>query len=214
MKLSIAVQTHELREPLARELAEMIGGDVELVLDPEPHGKPSPWRTYREALETTPAGATHRLVIQDDAYPCRSFRPAVEQVIAARPDRLIVLFVSGRLEAAVMRACQAGQRWLELGGAHWCPVVAAVWPVELIPPLLEYVDRQRREFTADDEIIGKFLRVTKRNAIATVPSLVEHPDDVESLKGNAVSRTKKNVLRVAACFIADDLDPLSIDWAA
>ena len=59
---------------------------VEVVTDPEPDGVLSSWRTYRLALETFPDEATHVLVLQDDATPCRDFAKALPSVIAAAQD--------------------------------------------------------------------------------------------------------------------------------
>ena len=71
--------------------------DAELVVDPDPFGTyRSPWRTYRAALERTPARATHRLVIQDDVTLSRDFDVVVRKAVAARPDRLLVFFVGGQ----------------------------------------------------------------------------------------------------------------------
>lgn len=213
--ISVALQTHPLRAALAAQLAEAIGGDVELAVDPDPDGRPSPWRAYRNALELTPAGATHRLVIQDDAIVCRDFRETVTRAVAARPDRLITLFVGGlprEHRNRVLTACSRDEPWAELDNLRWCPAIALVWPVAMIGPLLDFYDKlPSARWTADDEIIGRYCKTTLRLPLATVPSLVEHPDDVPSLVGrrNAAGLDKA---RVAACFIHPDCDPLSIDW--
>lgn len=218
MLLSIGIQTHELREPLALELAEMIDRPCELVFDPAPRGTPSPWRTYRHALETTPTDATHRLVIQDDAIPCLGFVPALERAIAARPDDLLVLFVGGmptEHARTLLRACEAGSRWAALNSARWCPAVAVVWPTGLIGEFLAFTDKRRwgDRLTADDEIIGRWCRVAGRQPLATVPSLVQHPDDIPSLNGRRQANGR-DPTRVAACFIdVDELDPMTIDWS-
>src|SRR3990167_2873774 len=65
VRLSIAIQTHPDRDHLACALLEQIG-EGELACDPEPDGRPNPWRTYRHALEATPADATHAAIVQDD----------------------------------------------------------------------------------------------------------------------------------------------------
>jgi hypothetical protein len=92
------------------------------------------------------------------------------------------------------------------------PAVALVWPVTLIDPVLEWADRQTwpRHFRADDEIIGQAMTALGTRVLATVPSLVEHPDDQPSLVGHRPPLKGLNLDRVAVCFI--DGDPLELDW--
>jgi hypothetical protein len=213
--VSFAVQAHPARTLRAELLAKAIGGDV--VYDPEPSSPhPGPWRTFRRLLELTPPDATHRLQIQDDALVCRSFRGAVEAAVEAQPGRVLVFFVGTEPKPyrdRVLRACDRDLPWAELpvfGYVHWLPTVCTCWPAAMIPELLDWVDAQGwpDKFFADDERTGRFMRDTGRQPLASVPSLVEHPDDTPSLVG-------KRTGRHAACWIGDcdecD-DPLAIDW--
>jgi hypothetical protein len=213
--LSIAIQTHPARADLSSALAAEIPG-VERVVDPDPESIPSPWRTYRHALERTPPDATHRLIIQDDVELCRDFHATVIRAVAARPERMLVFFVGGHPvehARAVYRACDQDLPWAELDGRRWCPVIATCWPVAMIDPFLRYVDVQNwpEAFRSDDEIVGRWLRVTKQRPLASVPSLVEHNDVVPSLIGRR-ARAGKDRSRVAACFMCPDCDPAGIDW--
>lgn len=217
MNVSVAIQHHPSRADLAAALAAEVAG--ELVADPDPEGIRSPWRTYRLALELTPADATHRLVLQDDALVCAGFVPAARAAIAARPNRMIAFYVGGNARPAtpaLRAAARRGSPWAELTHMTWCPAVALAWPVALIAECLAFVDAQDwpLSFTTrgcDDEIIGRFLGHAGVTAIATVPSLVDHPDDVPSLIGK-LARGGRDRRRVAACWIGD-CDPGSIDWA-
>jgi hypothetical protein len=216
-RLSAAIQTHPKRADLAAALAASAGGPVDLAVDPEPTGVPSPWRTYRHALETTPAWATHRLVVQDDVTACSGFLPAVAAAVAAQPSRLLAFFVGGRpreAARAVWEASEHGLPWAELQNHHWCPAVCLCWPVPLIEPLLAYVDAQNwpAAFRADDEIIGRFCRVSGERPLASAPSLVQHEDVVPSLIGTR-AHGGADLGRVAACWIGD-CDPAGIDWNA
>lgn len=200
---------------MAASLAETLAG--ELVFDPQPDGLRSPWRTYRRALELTPESATHRLIVQDDAVPCPWFSEAALAAIQARPDDLVVFFVGGRPDAhaqAVWRACREDQPWARLRFDQWCPAVAVAWPVRHIEPFLEFVDSKnwRDNFTADDEIICRYLQEIREHAYATVPSLIEHPDVAPSIRKSSHHRALTDLGRVAACFISDECDAREIDW--
>ncbi len=225
MNVSFAVQAHPSRALMAEQLASRIGGEV--VWDPDPEGAPSTFRTFRHLMETTPGPATHRVQVQDDAEVCPYFHETVLRAVAARPDRLLLLFVSGNPHfqaQAVMDACRRDEPWAELQFAYWCPLVATVWPCRLICGLLDYVDAQRGpavgstrswwETGADDEIVGRFIRDTNEPPLATVPSLVEHPDEVPSVMNPRRGLAPHG--RRAACYIGacdDCTDPRTIDWA-
>lgn len=216
VRLSLTIQTHPLRREMAGRLAASIGADV--TVDPDPdHPLRSPWRTYRHALETTPPGATHRVVIQDDAEPCDWFSDVLPAAVASRPDRLLTFFVGGnpaQHARQVYLACERGESWAQLDAQRWCPAVALAWPVEMIEPFLHYVDAQPwpESFRSDDEIVGHWLRDTAQTPLASVPSLIQHPDVVESLLGARRNWAGQDPGRVAACFIHPDCDCRTIDW--
>lgn len=214
MRVSTAIQHHPSRADVADELLAAIPGSV-LATDPNPDGPKSPWRCYRHALATIPDDATHRLVIQDDAIVCGRFAETLPLLVAARPDRLLVLFVGGNARDAIpriRRASRDGIPWIPLDYNRWCPVVAAIWPRRLADACLAYVDRQKwpSSYRADDAIVGQFLKAERETAIATVPSLVDHPDDVPSLIGKR-NRHGLDKGRIAACWIGD-CDPTTVDW--
>lgn len=219
MELSVAVQHHPARAELLPPLLDRLAGlAVEVVHDPRPDEKPATWRTYRRALEETPAGATHRLVIQDDAEPCGSFSILLERAVAAEPDRMLVLCVCGQpgpLALAVRTAAGRHASWAELREPRWIPAVAILWPVELAARALEWIDAQTtwpKDFTADDEIVMRAMRGIGEVALATVPSLVDHPDRVQSI----ISKKRRpgfgsDTGRSAVYFLRDP-DPFSIDF--
>lgn len=211
MNVSIAVQHHPAR---ADQLARFDGLPVEIVADPDPGGQlRNPWRTYHRALELCPSNVTHRVVLQDDVTVCEGFLGLLDGALTERPDALVALFVPWTLRRAgqdYMRACARRASWCQLARNEWVPVVALAWPVPLLHRFLEWADSngfppdKRR---ADDAIVGRFVRsVPGVECWATIPSLVEHPDDVPSLIGNRHGGPKP---RSAICW---DQNPGSIDW--
>jgi hypothetical protein len=217
--VSFAVQAHQSRWELAEQLARKIGGEV--VYDPDPLAAiRSPWRTYRRLLESTPSWATHRLQIQDDADACPYFAEAVTNAVTAQPDRLLVFYVGGNpnhFATAVTDACARGDAWVDLAFGYWCPAVSVCWPVGMIDRCLAWVDDQRwpETFTADDEIIGRWLYGTGGVPLASVPSLAQHWDIGDSLSGRR-PWAGEDPGRVAACYIGscdDCMDAREIAWS-
>lgn len=168
-------------------------------------------------LELTPPEATHRLILQDDAQPCQDFLAAATAALEAQPESLVVFFVPGSSyhESLIYEACHRGDAWARLPNHMYCPAVAVAYPARLIAPFLAFVDRQHwpPAFTADDAIICRFLEASAEWALATVPSLVEHPDLHPSI-GRPPNRYRVNdPARHAACFVHDSaVSPLEIDW--
>lgn len=205
---------------MASSLARQIPGAVH-VYDPRPHEeRTSAWRTYRWALERALVPScewSHVLVIQDDTLLCAHFNELLPRVVEAQPDALVALYHSAVPIYNAVRLREAGAAHIPfaaLSSQTWLPVVANVWPVELIEPLLEYVDRQRwpADWTADDEIVGRAARNLGLDVLATVPSLVQHPDEVVSIAGRRRPSHGKNPQRVALLF-DPEADLREVDWS-
>lgn len=191
IRLSVAVQHHPSRTHLLPALlAALEPLDIDVITDPDPDGRPSPWRCYRECLERLPGWATHHLIVQDDAVPCAGFAQAAVAAITARPDRPIAFFVGGTprdLAIACLKAGKVGERWCDLSPFSAAfPCVAASWPTGLIPQILAWADANRlkpEKDISDDGILARFLQAKRIYPWATVPSLVEHPNVEVSIIG-------------------------------
>ncbi len=154
-------------------------------------------------------------MLQDDVQLCSDFSLAAARAIEARPDCAICFFVGGQPGDAAHRILAAQKRrevFTSISPRRWVPAVALAWPTQIIPDFLDYVNGQNwpDQFVSDDEAFGRFFRENGTEIVATVPSLVEHPDEVESLIGRR-ARGGLDRGRVAAWFIGD-ADPLEIVW--
>jgi hypothetical protein len=229
VRLSVAVQHHPSRAPIIPALVAALEADpadrgiTEIVADPEPDGVANPWRTYRECLARTPADCTHRLVLQDDVLVCPGFTAAVRAAIAARPDRPLAFFVGGQSYAyaqAVYQAAGRGEPWAlldsHIANYTWVPVVALCWPASLALGCVPWADNRLADqprthgWRADDEIAGNYLHELGVPVLASVPSLVEHPDVIASvIHGRGFGGSLAD--RQAACFIGD-CPVATMDW--
>ncbi len=158
------------------------------------------------------------MILQDDIVPCTGFLDAARAAVAARPNRLLAFFVAGvplTYARAVFESCARDWPWAVLTSGTWCPAIANVWPVEMVRSFLAYADTRPfpAHFTADDEIIGRYLTHSGQTALASVPSLVEHPDVTASMVGRR-ALAGHDTGRIAACLIDDDCDARLIDWTA
>lgn len=215
MRVQIVIQHDPRRSDLLPGLLAAIPS-ARVISDPDPDSPTrSPWRCYRACLEALERDATHLLIVQDDAEPCRDFEETVTAIVTAHPSDPVCLFVPGlgNNQRLILAACYRDERYARLdpNDPVCLPVVATVWPRPLIAPLLEYAARMPPSRRADDGITGEWSRQNLVPVIATVPSLVEHRDLVPSLVGTS-HYGGINPARVAACWIGQEMTPLQLDW--
>jgi hypothetical protein len=213
------VQSHPNRRDVRQRLLDGLAGIPTEVIEDEVH----PWSGYRKCLDAPPPGATHLLIVQDDALPCKGIADALPRIAAAQPNSPVCLYV-GMLppqKGILLHAAKAGQRYATLSSASaFLPVVAVLWPVKLAQSLLEWtadrgVLRRRNGVSepqqSDDAMAGTWWRKHRRVlVVATIPSLFEHPDDVKSIvKPHAKI---ESLGRTALFWHGEEWDAGSIDW--
>lgn len=218
-KVVYRIQSHPSRRAVRQRLIDGLPScDIEVIeheSDP-----PSPWAGYKECLRSI-SGAeneiTHAVILQDDSIACRNLPLAVNRIIEVIPDSPVCLFmpmVSATRRNATLAARQ-GQCFVEVIHRGFMPVVAVIWPRDKAEGFLEWSSThqslrrgngQRIEHRSDDAMAHLWLRTKREKAFATIPSLVQHPDDVPS----TISRSGGG--RTAMFWHGHNWDPLSIEW--
>lgn len=215
MKIHARVQHHPSRAHLIPELLHRLDGLAVEVIE-HCSTPPNPWAGYRRCMAAPPSYATHLLIVQDDVQICHNFVPAVKQIAEANPDAPVCLFL-GRLPAdtkpRVHQAMKMGRRYVTLSWRSFLPIVAVLWPVAKLVEFREWTEAfpylpGTREPRSDDAMAGRWKMVTRQMVRATVPSLVEHPDEELSTVGLRAQWGGKP--RVAA-YLADDAS--AFDWS-
>lgn len=123
-------------------------------------------------------------MVQDDAWPCDRFADAVHVALDERPDRIVCLFVPGvgHLVRRIWQARERRERWLDFPSTSFVPVVAIVYPREHALEIPAFVERKKIPVSrADDAVISMYARACRVPVAATLPSLVQHRDEVESI---------------------------------
>lgn len=184
LNLAVRVQHHPSRAHLLPALLERLPfADVQVVADPG-GSRPSSWRTHRACLEALPDAATHLLVVQDDALPCRQFAGRALATLAQQPGRIVCFFVPGfgHLSRRFHLAARQGFKVVDLPVTGFVPVVAVAYPAEVARAIPVYVDARRIPTNrADDAVIATYARAHRTPVAATVPCLVEHLDGEPSV---------------------------------
>ncbi|MEO3755835.1 hypothetical protein [Streptomyces sp. B6B3] len=178
IRLSVVVMHHpKRRDALPALLAACEPLPVRVVTDPDPDGPPSPLRTAKRAWAAVAEGATHHVVLQDDAVPVRGFADQLTRAIAARPHDGVTLSVqqtSPRNSYAVRRAALAGQAWAPMSVVEWTSTLGLALPAADALALAAYFAELPDELLEDDDFVTPFCVGRGRRVFATVPNLVEH----------------------------------------
>jgi len=182
---------------------------------------PSPWAGYVQAL-SDPPDCSHLLVIQEDTIVCRNFAAAVEQIAIAKPDDPVCLFLSwlpNQIVKDARIALKHGHRYIQARPAKFCPVVAVLWPLTAAERFLEWASTAKLpghpgNVRSDDACVGEWIRRARATVWIALPSLVEHPDMVPSVKGRRNEGFGKDRGRVALQWVGVDSDPLQMDWSS
>jgi hypothetical protein len=203
--LWVRVQAHPSRRDLLPDLLDRLSP---LPVEVRQHSSvpPDPWAGYVECLKNLPE-CSHILIIQDDAIPCENFPDALALVAHRHPHTPVCLFLGGApssTAAQARRAWNKGKRYTPLLNTTFVPLVATLWPREVAQAFLEWA-RTAKTTRADDGNAAKFMRHTKQPFMVTVPSLVEHNDYVESVKGGRQHVFGKEAWRQAVLLAQDGL---------
>lgn len=216
MNLIVRVQSHPSRRELRERLLAGLGGVPVQVIEDNSH-PPNPWAGYQKCLADL-RGFTHVLIIQDDAIVCKHFSETVRRIVAARPERVVSLFVGGlrnRTTRNFTAALGLNKRYEEIYFRDVHHVVAVIWPVAQIHEFLSWTRTHAvpgmPNPRSDDAVFGAWSRLTKNRILCTVPNLVEHPDDTKSTVGLR-AKAGADRGRTAVHFIGD-ADPLELDWS-
>lgn len=194
-RIAIRIQHHPSRTGLPRRIVRELSAfeDVQVIPDPDPDGPMDSWRTYRRCLESLPPGASHLVILQDDALPVPGFSEKLVAAIDAHPTAPLLLFVPGFgfIRKAFADAQRAGAAWTHFRVGAFVAVVATAYPRGFVEGLLDWADNgrvrpghaplRRPLRGADDGIIALYCRARRIRPIALVPCIVDHDESVASI---------------------------------
>ncbi|GAA4715888.1 hypothetical protein Prum_003800 [Phytohabitans rumicis] len=178
VRLSAVVMHHpSRRDRIPALLRGCVPLDVRVVTDPDPGGPRSPLRTAKLAWAAIAPGATHHLVLQDDAVPCAGFAEQVRAAVAQRPAHGIALhtdWLSPQNGYHARRAALVGAAWAPLSPTEWAPALGFLLPATAARELAGYLAAVPDEVKDDDQMIVRFCRGRALPTVATVPHLVDN----------------------------------------
>lgn len=200
-----------MAHPVRANRAEKLAADLGVPLIWDEHDDVID--TCMRALMSYDSAATHHLVLQDDAIVCGDLLAGLTLACEfAGLDRPVVPYLGSygygldELGKLAQRAGDAGAPWVQSSGPRWG--VAVAHPVALLPEVIERYPSLTGK--ADDARISAIYRTMKVSCWYTVPSLVDHDDDLPSLTKPGWTGHHR---RVAVRFLGTDRSALDIDWS-
>lgn len=181
MKITIAIMGHPKRinqiNALEQQLVFMPFWNVNCIIDT----KNSEWHTGKRALQVGVGQGDWHVVIQDDAILTPNFYENLENAILALSQKALISLYVGtsrplpdRVKTAVSNAPDG--TFLQAVQLFWGVGIAI--PSDHIEPVLDFVEDIELQY---DNKIGEFYCQNGLPVYYTMPSLVDHDDDLGTL---------------------------------
>lgn len=165
---------HPKRQEFAKELSQALQAPI--VYD----RINNIWDTCRRAwLSQVSVGAEYTLVLQDDVILCKDFRKKAEAFIEAKEKEgdFVFSFFAGQMLAQRIKMARVAKQDFVISGMIYNEV-ALCMKTEYIPAMVKWSDD--REATTDQEI-GRWATMRRLKIMYSVPSLVDHRAELESI---------------------------------
>lgn len=210
MNISITIMAHPSRkvqaEALLDQLQQYAFCDISIIWDE----LNIEWDTGSRALRYGVGKGEWHVVIQDDAILTPCFYDNIVGAIKHCPTKTLISLYTGtarpfgdRVKDAVGRAYYA--TWLRYMLLLWG--VGLVIPSDHIEPMLEFVADRDEQY---DMRIGIFYQRNMLPIYYTMPSLVDHDDDIGSLLGHGQAPEPRVAHRLATGLIVWNRDIIDI----
>ena len=201
MNIGITIMAHPRRKKqalaLQRQLRKYPFTEVSITWDQED----DEWDTGSRCLA---AGATAPVdwwaIIQDDAILTPDFFVNLLGAIQTVPEPTLISLYVGTVKPMPDRVAEAVRRayhatWLRANMLFWG--VGIILPQSHIAPMLEFLSDPAYSETLYDTRIGMFYQRSRMPIYYTMPSLVDHDDEIGSLLGHGVDSVGRVAHRTA-----------------
>ncbi len=175
MSIAVVVVAHVAR----REMAEALTGKLGAVVSWD-DGRLEAFGNHCQAMRMAAAtGASHAVIVEDDAVPHPDLTRCVERAVTLRPADLIGLYVGRQrprpeiTEPYIRQAEATGSGWIEPATDLLWPVGYAL-PAQHVDAVIEAAQGMRGETAG--RLPAAWRKVTHRGAVLTWPSLLDHAD--------------------------------------
>lgn len=174
---------HPSRRASVERLRRQVPG-LAVAFDPEPTGPPTSVRSAALAWAGAAPGATHHLVLEDDAVPCDHLLEHCETLCRAFPGTAISLFVnnSARTAAVARMAVWSGHDAAPVVDPY-VPTQGLLLPAAVAHGLATFLRDHDDLDEPGDVATLRYLRAADVPVVVVVPNAVDHAD-MTSIMGN------------------------------
>lgn len=201
MRITVAIMAHPSRMREANALALQLGqypfSDTAIIWDEQNEE----WDTGKRAMQWGANKGDWHLVLQDDAIISEQFFTNLVGAIDAAPVKSIISLYTGKVRPLVDRVAEAVAKAPDGSFlTHYMMMwgVGIVLPSDHIEPMLDFVDDPKFAEDKYDIKLGRFYFANRLPIYYTMPSLVDHNDDIGSLIGNDYQKLPRVAHRLAA----------------
>jgi hypothetical protein len=204
--VSISIMAHESRREFIPYIHEKLGYECPVAWDRYQDRR----ETGRRAWQLHDPEASHHLVLQDDVLLPRDLPQTLEQLVKIIPDQPISLFANDKkpwdkfIDKCRRRSFEV--RWLVMPRLNWGPAI--LLPVKHIAPMLDWMARHVFLPNYDMAIAYYYLAARGLPVWYTMPSLVDHRTDGESLVWTLQSQKG----RQARYFLGEGVSGAVLNW--
>lgn len=208
MNISVAVMAVPSRKLQAEYLRSMLSlypfSDVSVIYDQVAGGDhDSEWNNGKNALLAGLGKGDYHVVIQDDAILTPELYANIEGAINNAPSKSLISLYTGKARPFPKRVQEAvnkvnSETWLQYILLMWG--VGIVLPTDHIEPMLEFVADRTEPY---DTRIGIFYQRNRLPVYYTMPSLVDHDDDLgTAIPGHGTEPGARVAHRLATGLVA------------
>lgn len=204
MNLDIKIMAVHQREQMANDICNRLSLDKSnIIYDERPHGgsvKDAARFVWRQPIKND---ESHRLVLQDDVWPCNNFIANCKQIIANYPDAIIGLFPNADLSLTPSLREKTARFIKSKTSPYWhvrfITGAGIIMPSKYIDDCWSWIDSNRPDEVDDDRAITDYAKAHKIELLTTIPVLIQHIGDISVVNANrSVRRTQ---------FFEDDPSP-------
>lgn len=200
MNITVSVMAHPSRSKEATSLALQLGeypfSDCKIIWDTQNEE----WHTGERAMRWGAGRGDWHLVLQDDAVLTPDFYENIVNAIIAVPTKCIISLYTGKTRPLPERVTLAVKKapdgsFLTHYMLMWG--VALLIPSDHIEPMLEFAADPMFRDDKYDIRIGRFYYGNHLPIYYSMPSLVDHNDNIGSLIGNDYQKAPRVAHRLA-----------------
>lgn len=186
--ISVAIMAHPARAPFVATLKESLdvpASEVRVAWDT----KSDRWDTGTRALKSYKKGATHHLVLQDDAIVCQDLVAGLDRLLEVVPPGCPMCLYTGTYRKFIhtmnVEYMTEPFSWMVTPGILWG--VGILVPTSDISDIISF-GRDRPEPNYDMRVSRYYELVKKCGVWAPIPTLVDHRDSPSLIPGRTGNR--------------------------